>query len=158
MRLEELNDALRRSHIPSDAVFHAAMLTCVPNALLTQMLTPINGCGTHVRNFAHTQPGAHMCAACNKHVHILSAVHQRDPEAHQRPHDRSFPSGADRGRCRASHPLAWAAASAIGSGNYADANAAGRASAPPLPCDGRGGETMAAPAPMAQPDRPRSAG
>ena len=67
------------AYIPSDAAFHAAILTCVPNALLIQMLEQIYDRITRIRNFSHTQPGEHMRDAFNEHVHILAAIRQRDP-------------------------------------------------------------------------------
>jgi DNA-binding GntR family transcriptional regulator len=76
----ELERGCYDAYISSDAVFHAAILTFVPNTLLTQMLEQIYDRITRIRNFSHTQPGEHMREAFNEHIRILAAIRHRDAE------------------------------------------------------------------------------
>lgn len=76
----ELSQGCYERYIPSDAVFHAAILAFVPNPRLIQMLTGIYDEITRIRNFSHAQPGEHMREAFGEHVCILAAMQQRDAE------------------------------------------------------------------------------
>jgi GntR family transcriptional regulator, rspAB operon transcriptional repressor len=76
----ELSRGSYEKYIPSDAMFHAAILEFVPNLRLTRMLNGIYDEITRIRNFSHAQPGEHMHEAFREHVRILTAMQRRDAE------------------------------------------------------------------------------